>query len=130
MYSHGPLHMTERKQGDQLEPTYSSSVRIRGVALRTFWKRWTIGRGGEKGSGISVPMARHDDDNEAISYIINYHHHLVVPSARISLTLSPHLPYRSSLPAGPQDYIRILTELLYVSSSWPPCFRSAMWRGP
>ena len=49
---YGTLHMTEQKQGDQLEPTYSSSVRIRGVALRTNRKRWTIGRSGEKGSVI------------------------------------------------------------------------------
>ena len=54
--------MAKQKQGDQLEPTYSSSVSIWGVALRTCRKRWTIGRGGEKGSGISVPMARQDDD--------------------------------------------------------------------
>ena len=25
MYSYGPPHLTEQKQGDQLEPTYSSS---------------------------------------------------------------------------------------------------------
>ena len=55
--SHG-----QAKAGDQLTPTYSSSVRIRGVALRTCRKRWTIGRGGERGSGISVLMARQDDD--------------------------------------------------------------------
>ena len=48
--------MAKQKQGDQPEPTYSSSVR----------KRWTIGWGGEKGSGISMPMARHDDDDEII----------------------------------------------------------------
>ena len=29
MFSYGPLHMAEQKQGDLLEPTYSSSVRIR-----------------------------------------------------------------------------------------------------
>ena len=34
----------------------------------------------------------------------HHHHHLVVPSARISLTPSHHPPYRSSLPAGLQDY--------------------------
>ena len=62
MYSLGPLHIIEQKQGNQLEPTYSSSVRIRDVALRTFRKRWTVGRGGERGSGISVLMARQDDD--------------------------------------------------------------------
>ena len=56
------LLWTEQNQGDQLEPTYSSSVRIRGVAMRTCRKRWTIGRGGERGSGISVLMARQEDD--------------------------------------------------------------------
>ena len=62
MYSYGPPHMTEQKQDDQLEHTYSSYVRIRDVALKTRQKRWTIGRGGERGSGISVLVARHDDD--------------------------------------------------------------------
>ena len=33
-----------------------------GVALRTCWKRWTIGICGEKVSGICVPMARQDND--------------------------------------------------------------------
>ena len=32
-----------------------------GVAKKTYRKRWTIGKSGERGSGISVPMARHDD---------------------------------------------------------------------
>ena len=29
MYTCGPLHMAEQRQGDHLEPTYSSSVLIR-----------------------------------------------------------------------------------------------------
>ena len=33
MYSYGPPHMAAQKQDDQLEPTYSSSVGIRDVAL-------------------------------------------------------------------------------------------------
>ena len=37
-------------------------VRIRGVALGTSRKRWTIGRGGERGSGISLLMAWQDDE--------------------------------------------------------------------
>ena len=54
-------------------------------------------------------------------------HHLVVPSARISLTLSLNTPtYRSSLPVGHLGYTPYLTELLYVGSSWPPCFCTAM----
>ena len=39
MFSNGPRHMIEQKQDDQLKPTYSSSVRIRDVALRTYQKR-------------------------------------------------------------------------------------------
>ena len=34
-YSYGPLHMAVQKHGGQLEPTYSSSVRLRSVALGT-----------------------------------------------------------------------------------------------
>ena len=37
-------------------------VRIRGFGMMTYRKRWRIGRGGEKGSGISALMARQDDD--------------------------------------------------------------------
>ena len=40
--------MDEQRQKDQLEPTYSSSMPIRDVVLRT------IGSSGERGSGISV----------------------------------------------------------------------------
>ena len=57
-------HMVKLKQGNQLEPTYSSTGMIRGVALRTCQKWWTIGRSGERGSGISVMVARHDDDDD------------------------------------------------------------------
>ena len=53
--------MAEQKQGDQLEPTYNNSVRIRDVALRTCQKRWTIGRSGKKGSGISVLVVRQNE---------------------------------------------------------------------
>ena len=63
MYSYGPLHMAGQKQDDQLEHIYSSYVRIRDVALKTCQRRWTIGRSGEIGSGISVLAARHDDDD-------------------------------------------------------------------
>ena len=64
MYSYGPPHMAKQKQDDQLEHTYSSYVRIQDVALKTFQKRWKIGRSGERGSGISMLAARLDDDDE------------------------------------------------------------------
>ena len=44
IYSYGPFHMAKQKQSDLLEGTCR--------------KRWTTGRGGERGSGISVLMAR------------------------------------------------------------------------
>ena len=56
--------MDEQRQDDQLEPTYSSSVPIRNVALKNYRKQWTKGKGGKRGSGISVLMARFDDDND------------------------------------------------------------------
>ena len=53
--------MAEQKQDDQLEHTPSSYVKIRDVALKICQRRLTIGRSGERGSGISVLAARHDD---------------------------------------------------------------------
>ena len=55
--------MAEQKQDDQLEHTLNNYVRIRDVA-QTGQRRWTIGKSGERGSGISVPPARHDDDDD------------------------------------------------------------------
>ena len=63
--------MDEQRQDDQLEPTYRSSVQIRDVVPKTCRKKWTIEKGGEKGSGIPVPMVRHDDDDDDI-YIYIY----------------------------------------------------------
>ena len=56
--------MAEQKQDDQLEHAYSSYVRIWDVALKTCQRRWTIGRSDERGSGISVLAARHDDADD------------------------------------------------------------------
>ena len=70
MYSNGPPHRAKQKQDDQLEHTYSSHVRIRDVALKTCQRRWMIGRSGERGSGISVLAARHDDDDDDIMDIL------------------------------------------------------------
>ena len=63
-YSCGPLHMDEQRQDDQLEPTYNSSVPIKDVALKIYRMRWTIVKGGGRGSGKSVLMAPHDDDDD------------------------------------------------------------------
>ena len=64
MYSYGSPHMAAQKQGDQLERTFSSYVRIQDVVLKTYLGRWTIGRSGERGSRISVLPARYNDDDD------------------------------------------------------------------
>ena len=59
----GKYHFSDlQKQDDQLEHTYSSYVKIWDVAQKTCRRRWTIGKSGERGSGISMRAARHDDD--------------------------------------------------------------------
>ena len=76
-YSRGALHMDEQRQDDQLEPTYNSSVPIQDVALKTYRKRCT---GGERESGRSVLLVRHDDDDD----IQNTHSSLGIITLRIS----------------------------------------------
>ena len=49
----------EQRKDDQLEPIYNSSVPIQNVALKTYRKMETGG-----GSGRSVLMTRHDDDDD------------------------------------------------------------------
>ena len=53
---------------------YSSYVRIRDVALKTRQKRWMIGRSGERGSGISMLAAWHDDDDSSVILIFIFIH--------------------------------------------------------
>ena len=57
-------HMAVQKQDDQHEHIFSNYVRIQDVVQKTYLRRWTIGKRGERGSGISVRPARHDDDND------------------------------------------------------------------
>ena len=57
-------HMAVQKQDDQHEHTFRNYVRIRDVVQKTSLRRWTIGKSGERGSGIFVLPARHDDDDD------------------------------------------------------------------
>ena len=56
--------MDEQRQDDQQEPMYNSSVPIQDVALKTYWERWTIETGGKGGSGRSMLVAQHDNDDD------------------------------------------------------------------
>ena len=97
MYSYGSPHTAAQKQDDQHERTFSSYVRIQVVVLKTYLGRWTIGRSGERGSGISVLPARYDDDDDEGQtasiyksifmwvYIYIYTHTTKVPIISISI---------------------------------------------
>ena len=54
------------------------SLLIRYVALRTCLNLWRIGRGGERGSGISVLMAWHDDDDDDLPLVGNTHKEIII----------------------------------------------------
>ena len=55
--------MDEQKQDNQLEPTYTRSLPMQNVALKTWREQWMIEKGGGSGSGRFVLMAWHDDDD-------------------------------------------------------------------
>ena len=87
MYSNGPPHMAKQMQNDQRELTYSSYVKTQDVTLKTCRRRWMIGRSGERGSGISVLAARHDDDDDDIADLNHFKHYLnrsIWPRERIA----------------------------------------------
>ena len=77
---------TRVNQGDQLEPTYANSVPIRDVALKNCLKQWTIERGKERGSVISVLIAWHHDDDI-------YTHKWIITNFLVCVFLQ-HLYYR------------------------------------
>ena len=88
--SYEPPHMARQKQDDQVEHTYSSYVRIRGVALKTCQRRWTIGKSSERESGIFVPAARYDDNEEIILFL--FHNHDQVFRVRFRQFISLKMP--------------------------------------
>ena len=131
MYSYGSPHTAAQKQDDQHERTFSSYVRIQVVVLKTYLGRWTIGRSGERGSGISVLPARYDDDDDDISSSSSS----TTTSCRAISTdildpLSPQLPIVHCCRQILKATSRIGIELLYVGSSWTSCLCSSIGRGP
>ena len=86
MYLYGPLYIAEQRQGGQLTPTYSSPVKIRGVALRICRKRRTIEKGGERESGIPVLMVPQDDDDDEKTIVVVFIlYHIVVKKNIVKL---------------------------------------------
>ena len=108
--------MAVQMQDDRHEHTFSNYVRIRHFVRKTCLKRWTIRKSGERGSGISVLPARHDDDDDDI----------IEP--RSPEPLANTLPRRE--PSG-RPWLRSPTLLTYPcgsnkwfssSSEWAPMF--------
>ena len=118
MYSYGPPHMTGQKQEDQLEHTFSSSVRIRDVALKTCRRRWTTGRSGERGSGISVLAARHHDDDED-SFIVVFLSVCMFLLLLLDAVISFSLLF---LMSTSKSYIVVSTESSMLINPFPPFF--------
>ena len=57
-------------------PARTYIQQLRDVALKTCQRRWTIGKSGERGSGISVLPVRHDDDDDDDDdFSLNYNIH-------------------------------------------------------
>ena len=98
MYSCGSPRMAEQKQDDQLGHTYSNYVRIWDVALKTGQKCWTIGKSGERGSGISVLVARHDDDDDCMYIYIYIHTHtcMIIIWQYMDISIFTKWKYRSN----------------------------------
>ena len=86
MYSYGPPHMAVQKQDDQHEHTFSNYVRIQDVVQKTFLRRWTRGKSGERGSGVSVLPARHDDDDLILIIQFDINHYFTCKWSKIFLT--------------------------------------------
>ena len=58
--------MDEQRQDGPLEPTYTSSVLIQDVALKTYREWWMIEKGDRRGLGKSTLAAWHDDDDDEV----------------------------------------------------------------
>ena len=63
MYSYGPPHMAGQKHDDQLEHTYIQQLCEDTGCSPEDLPEAMNDRSGERGSGISVLVARHDDDD-------------------------------------------------------------------
>ena len=114
MYSYGPPHMAEQKQDDQLEHTYSSYVRIQDVALRTYQRRWTIGKSGERGSGIYL-CEQHDMMMMMREFLIDGFVKGLYATHWWTIFLLPAYPNRV---AGSTQAFTTITELSVLVVSW------------
>ena len=77
---------------------------------------------------LQVTSIINDREFSFLSFIISSSCSAI--STDIPDPLSPPLPIVQCFQQVPRATPCILTKLVYVSSSWSPCFCMAMWRGP
>ena len=119
MYSYGPPHMAVQKQDDQHEHTFSNYVRIQDVVQKTCLRRWTIGKSGERGSGLSVLPEQHDDDDDYCNPIIIFITHVLSQITIGYIIFSQHfinlLLYCSPKPFNTYNTIIVQLSILYCN---------------
>ena len=93
-------------------------MRIRDVALRTCQKRWTIGRSGERGSGISMLAEWHDDDDDLLfqTIYILYRVFLLVNTNRTICYIVKYIPTQQWRKMS-ADFFREIYLSLYCKGS-------------
>ena len=132
MYFYGPPHMAEQKQDDQLEHTYSSYVRIRDIALKTWQRRWTIGRSGERWLEISILAAWHDDDDD-LCRKIRHPPNMGLQNTLIASLQMDKTPRTDILDMSLNNLIGRATVMLVLWGLWSTTSRSlltgALWPG-
>ena len=109
----GPHIWPSKSRNDQLELTYSSYVRTQDVTLRTCQRRWKIGRSDERGSGISVLAARHDDD-EIYIYIYRSTSRFLFEFIYFSSTLVSSV---LTLSSGSLKCLMIVSSSIYIAAT-------------
>ena len=131
IFSNGPPHMAEQKQGDQLEPTYNSSVKNMGCSPEVlpeamkygvewrervrdicpggttrWWWWWWWSYNLLKVINFKIHINRHVEMSKYINHDHDHDHHDVL-MALVTLTLSHTIrSYWPSLPTDPLDIVQ------------------------
>ena len=107
--------MAVQKQDYQHKHTFSNSVRIQDVVQKTCLRWWTIGKSGERGPGISVLPARHDDDDDDCRAVYNVKS-LIMTLEIISKLVATKIFYKYHLLSNQRESAVVPTQYLKHSS--------------
>ena len=98
----------------------TNSVRIRDLALKTCQRWWTIRRSSERGLGISMLAARHDDDSFYVLFILPI---CIFYYNQFSAFLFPLISVRDLLII----FTRIITDFFFVTNWCGTIIISEVW---